>query len=82
MRVPKLIGGIQMYGDIWTSPQSDKACFLFVVYVLQESKHLPNIHRGNQTYGSVQTYRRHPNIGVPKLTGGYPNTGASKHTGD
>ena len=73
--------GIQMYGGIWTHPQPDKACFLFVVYVQQASKHLSNIHRGIQTYGSVQTYRKHPNIGVPKLTEGYPNIGESKHTG-
>ena len=71
---------------IWTPPQSDKACFLSVVYVQQASKHLPNIHLGIQTYGSVQTYRRHPNIGVLKLTGAYiwgcPNKqGASKCMG-
>ena len=80
MGVSKHTGGIQMYGCIWTSPQSDKACFLFVVYVQQASKHLPNIHWGIQTYRSMQTYWRHPNTEVPKLTGDYQNIGASKHT--
>ena len=29
-----------MYGGIWTPPLSDKACFLFVVYVQGTSKHM------------------------------------------
>ena len=43
MRGIQTYGGIQMYGDIWTPPQSDKACFICVVYVQQTSKHLPNM---------------------------------------
>ena len=51
-------GGIKTYGGVQTcrghpnvwghmdTPQSDKACFLFVVYVQQASKHLPNIQGG------------------------------------
>ena len=42
---------------IWTPPQSDKACF-FLLYIY--CRH-PNI---------FQPYRGHPNIGLPKLTGG------------
>ena len=62
--------GIQMCGGIWTPPQSDKACFICVVYVQQTSKHLPG------TYGGIQTYRR-----VSKH-GGHPNIqGLSKHMG-
>ena len=83
-----------MYGAIWTPLQSDKACFLFVVYVQQASKHLSNIHMGIQAYESVQTYRGHPDIWEPKLTGVSKHIGgiqtyrglskhigASKHTG-
>ena len=82
-------------GCIWTPPQSDKACFLCVVYVQQSPKHHPNIHGDFQTYGRVHTYLGGiPNIGVPKHTGKYPNIWghpniqegvqtwvASKHTG-
>ena len=50
-----------MYGGIWTSPQSDKACFLCVLYVQQASKHLPNIQGGSK------------HMGVSKHTGEYPN---------
>ena len=34
------IWGSQMYGGIWTPPYSDKACFLWVVYVQGTSKHM------------------------------------------
>ena len=69
---------IQGHSNIWGHPnvwghmdthQSDKACFLWVVYVQQASKHFPNIHGGIQTYGGVHTLRGHPNIGVSKHTG-------------
>ena len=55
---------IQWHLNIWghpnvwgqmDTPQSEKACFLCIVYVQQASKHLPNIW-GIQTYGSVHTY--------------------------
>ena len=52
----KHIGASKCMGCIWTPPQSDKACFLCVVYVQLASKHLPDIHGGIQTYGSVHTY--------------------------
>ena len=69
-----------MYGGIWTTPESDKACFLGVVYVQGASNHHPNIS-GIQTYGGVQAYRGYPNIqGHPNIQGGI--WGASKHTGD
>ena len=77
-------------------PKSDKAFFVLYMY----SRH-PNIFQtygGIQTYGNVHTFRGHPNIGVPKHTGEYPNIwgskqrvskhgghphrGLSKHTGD
>ena len=74
--------GIQMYGGIWTPPQSDKAC-LFVVYVQQASKHLPNIHMDIQTYGGIQTYRGpSKHMGASKHTVGVSkDMGASKHIG-
>ena len=49
-------GASKYMGFIWTLHQSEKACFLGVVYVQQASKHLPNIHGGIQTYGSVHPY--------------------------
>ena len=65
-------GGIQMYWGIWTPPQSDKACFLFVVYAQQASKHTqdhPNIQEASKHRGA-QIYRGYPNIGASKHTGG------------
>ena len=53
---PNIQGTSKCMGGIWTHPKSDKACFLFDVYVQQASKHLPNKHRGIQIYEGVQTY--------------------------
>ena len=78
----KTYGGIQMYRGIWTLPQSDKSCFLCVVYVQQASKHLPNTHGGIQTYGSVQTYRGIQTYrGYPNIWGIQTYRWASKHGG-
>ena len=87
-------GGIQMYRWTWTPPQSDKACFICVVYVQWASKHLLSIHggiqtyRGIQTYWGIQTYRGlskhmgHPNIwGCPNIWGNPNIQRASKHMG-
>ena len=63
------IWGIQMYGCIWTPAQSDKACFLCVVYVQQASK------ISSKHMGASRHIQGHPNIGVPKHTGEYPNMG-------
>ena len=66
MRDIRTYGGVQTYRvsskcmEAYAHPQSKKACFLCVVYLQQASKHLPYI------WG-------HPNIGVPKYTGEYPN---------
>ena len=55
-------GGIQLYGGIWTAPQSDKACLLCVAYVQQASKHVPNIWGHPNIWGC-------PHLGASKHTG-------------
>ena len=47
----KHMGASKCIEGILTPPQSDKACFLCVVYVQWASKHLLNIQGGIQTYG-------------------------------
>ena len=49
---------------IWRPHQSDKACFLCVVYVQQASKHLPNIQ------GHPNIWRACKHMGLSKHTGG------------
>ena len=67
MGLSKHTGGIQMYWGIWTPPQSEKACFLFVVYagIQTSSKHT----QGHPNIWECPNIQGHPNIGVPKLTG-------------
>ena len=76
------IWSIQMYGGIWTPPQSDKACLLCDVYVQQASKHLPYIWGHPNIWKCLHLFGGHPNIGVPKCNGESIQTyGASKHRG-
>ena len=67
------MGASKCMAGIWTPPQSDKACFLCVVYVQQASKHLPYIWGHPNIWECPHIFRGHQNIGVPKHTGEYPN---------
>ena len=87
MRAIQTYGGVQTYmghPNVWggnghTLSLTKHAFFLLYMY----SRH-PNIF---QTYTGASRHMECPNlqetsnIGVPKLTAGSPNIGASKHTG-
>ena len=80
----KHTGGIQRDRGIWTPPESDKAYFLFVVYVQQASKH----SQGHQTYGECPNIQRTSKHRDAQAYRGYPNIwgiqtyrGLSKHIG-
>ena len=55
-----------MYWDIWTPPESDKACFLCVVYVQGASKHHQNIQGSSKHVGVSKHMRVSKHIGQSK----------------
>ena len=75
-------GGIQMYGGIWIPPQSDKACFICVVYVQQASKHLTNIWRHPNIWECPHIKGTLKHRGVQTYGGIQTYRRVSKHTGD